>query len=313
VNPSHFPPDKCIIPPLLTQATTWRISELMRKSLKWLLFSSLVILIATTIANKPVDKKPEPDKDTPTIVQKPNGPAPKIKGINKKVDLDESEPQKQEAVEIDTTTNLEINQESTFLVTKVIDGDTISLSNGEVVRYIGIDTPETKHPSLPVQCFGAEASNKNKKLVEGKAVRLEKDVSETDKYGRLLRYVWIGDVFVNEYLVQQGFAQVSTYPPDVKYKDIFLQAQKEAREGNLGLWGTCGDFGTPVTPKPAKTSVQTPLPISGEWNCSGNTYNCTDFSTHTQAQSAFESCGGVGNDIHRLDADKDGLACENLP
>lgn len=127
-------------------------------------------------------------------------------------------------------------------VTRVIDGDTIEVDiDGAVykVRYIGIDTPETVHPSEPVECFGKEASEKNRQLVEGKLVGLEKDVSETDVYGRLLRYVWVGDIFVNDYLVRQGYAYASTYPPDVKYAEQFAEAQREARENNRGLWAMC--------------------------------------------------------------------------
>lgn len=127
-------------------------------------------------------------------------------------------------------------------VTRVIDGDTIEVNlEGAIykVRYIGIDTPETVHPSEPVECFGKEASDKNSELVEGKIVRLEKDVSETDKYGRLLRYVWVGDIFVNDYLVRQGYAYASTYPPDVKYADQFAQAQTEAIDDNRCLWAIC--------------------------------------------------------------------------
>jgi len=128
-------------------------------------------------------------------------------------------------------------------VTRVIDGDTIEVNLAGItykVRYIGIDTPETVHPSEPVECFGKEASDKNAELVEGKIVRLEKDVSETDKYGRLLRYVWVGDIFVNDYLVRQGYAYASTYPPDVKYVGQFAEAQREAEENNRGLWAICG-------------------------------------------------------------------------
>ena len=126
-----------------------------------------------------------------------------------------------------------------YLVTKIIDGDTIEVKiNGEKkrVRYIGIDTPETVHPSKPVECFGKEASNRNKELVKGKMIRLEKDVSETDKYGRLLRYVYIDDDFINLRLVAEGYANVVTYPPDVKYSEQFLKAEQEARKSDLGLW-----------------------------------------------------------------------------
>ncbi len=126
-------------------------------------------------------------------------------------------------------------------VARVIDGDTIKLESGETVRYIGIDTPETVDPRRPVGCFGKEASAKNKELVLGKEVRLVKDISETDKYQRLLRYVYAGDIFVNEYLVREGYARASSYPPDVKYQDLFRDAEREAREAKRGLWadGVC--------------------------------------------------------------------------
>lgn len=125
------------------------------------------------------------------------------------------------------------------LVTKVIDGDTVEIEGGQRVRYIGIDTPETVHPNIKTECFGAAASAKNKDLVEGKRVILKKDVSEVDKYGRLLRYVYLGDIFVNEYLVREGFASASSYPPDIKYQQQFSQAEQEARENNRGLWKDC--------------------------------------------------------------------------
>lgn len=131
-----------------------------------------------------------------------------------------------------------------ILVTKVIDGDTIEVEGGIRVRLIGIDTPETVDPRRPVQCFGKEASSELKKLLNGKEVFLEKDVSETDKYGRLLRYVYLPlednqMLFVNDYMVREGFALVLTYPPDVKYNEQFRQAEREAREEKRGLWGRC--------------------------------------------------------------------------
>jgi len=201
------------------------------------------------------------------------------------------------------------SEENTYLVTEVIDGDTIKIEGGQTIRYIGIDTPETVHPSKPVECFGKEASNKNKELVEGKRVKLEKDVSETDKYGRLLRYVWVGDIFVNDYLVRQGYAYAYTYPPDVKYSDQFVESQQEAKDNNRGLWTSCQSSQEPVSvPIPAQTPTTTEGII-----CSYNAYNCSDFSTHNEAQNVFEQCGGVNNDVHKLDSDKDGIACESLP
>lgn len=130
-------------------------------------------------------------------------------------------------------------KEKLFKVVRVVDGDTIELETGEKVRYIGINTPETVSPKVAPECFGKEASTKNKELVEGQFVRLVKDVSEKDRYGRLLRYVYVGDIFVNDYLVREGFASSSTYPPDVKYQKKFLEAEKDARENKRGLWGSC--------------------------------------------------------------------------
>lgn len=133
-------------------------------------------------------------------------------------------------------------------VIKVIDGDTIQLESGDKVRYIGIDTPETVDPRRGVGCFGREASDKNKELVLGKQVVLEKDISETDKYGRLLRYVYLENVsttsgtsllFVNDYLVKSGYAKASTYPPDVKHQKLFSDSEAYARENKLGLWLNC--------------------------------------------------------------------------
>ncbi len=124
-------------------------------------------------------------------------------------------------------------------VVRVIDGDTIEIEGKIKVRYIGINTPELHDPRRPVECFAQAAADENKKLVEGKTVSLEKDVSEVDKYKRLLRYVYVDNIFINDYLVRQGFAQVSTFPPDVKYVSQFLEAQKEAKENNRGLWKEC--------------------------------------------------------------------------
>lgn len=132
-------------------------------------------------------------------------------------------------------------------VLRVIDGDTIEIEGNIKLRYIGINTPELHDPKKPVECFGQVASDENKKLVEGKEIYIQRDVSETDKYKRLLRYVWVGDpstssgqvIFVNDYLVRQGFAQVSTFPPDVKYIPQFLAAQTEAQNNDRGLWKDC--------------------------------------------------------------------------
>jgi micrococcal nuclease len=141
------------------------------------------------------------------------------------------------------------------VVVSVVDGDTIDVRiNGVVerVRYIGMDTPETVDPRKPVQCFGKEASAKNTELALGKVVTLERDVSERDRYGRLLRYVYVNGVMINEALVREGYAHVYTYPPDVKYDTVFREAERAAREQGRGLWGpVCATY----VPAPASTPV----------------------------------------------------------
>lgn len=127
-------------------------------------------------------------------------------------------------------------------VRKVTDGDTIRVDfeNGPLnqpVRYIGMDSPETVKPETPVQPFGPEASAENARLVAGKRLCLEKDVSERDRYDRLLRYAWLPDgSMVNELLVQAGLATVDTFPPDVKYVERFIAAQEQARAAGRGMW-----------------------------------------------------------------------------
>lgn len=130
----------------------------------------------------------------------------------------------------------------TFLVSRVIDGDTIALENGQIVRYIGMDAPEihTSKKAKLIQCFGQQAAEINRELVEGKQVDLVKDISETDTYGRLLRYVYVDGVFVNDQLVRQGYAHAYPWPPDVAHRDELRQAQSAAKMGQKGLWAVCG-------------------------------------------------------------------------
>ncbi|TSC69959.1 MAG: WD40 domain-containing protein beta Propeller [Parcubacteria group bacterium Gr01-1014_70] len=199
------------------------------------------------------------------------------------------------------------SKEAQYKVTYVVDGDTIELSNEKRVRLIGIDSPESGEP------FYTEARNKLIFLVLNKDVRLEKDVNEADRYGRLVRYVYVGDAFINLEMVKQGYAKSYTYPPDVKYTDRFLAVEREARNAQLGLWAPPPPTpATTTTPTPAPTPAVTPQP-SPSVICSYNAYNCGDFTTHAEAQSVYEQCGGVNNDVHKLDQDKDGLACESLP
>ncbi len=138
-------------------------------------------------------------------------------------------------------------------VTKVIDGDTITVDingNTQNVRLIGVNTPETKHPKKGVEYYGKEASDFTKSQLTGKTVYLQKDVSETDKYGRLLRFVWLNKPssinptkdeieknMFNSILVKNGYANVATYPPNVSYQQNFIELERYAKEKNTGLWG----------------------------------------------------------------------------
>ena len=125
-----------------------------------------------------------------------------------------------------------ISPPDTALVIEVIDGDTIVIEGGYRVRYIGIDTPEIDDG----EPFGIEALEANRELVEGKIVRLERDVSQTDKYGRLLRYVYVDGILVNAELVRLGLAEAKAYPPDTKYQEDLEELEREAREAGWGMW-----------------------------------------------------------------------------
>lgn len=121
-------------------------------------------------------------------------------------------------------------------VVRVYDGDTIEINTGQKVRYIGVDSAEF-YPAP--QCFSKEAKKENESLVLEKEIKLVKDKSETDKYGRLLRYVYVGDVFVNDYMVRNGYAKVMTIPPDVERAGQFTEVEKVAKENRLGFWKNC--------------------------------------------------------------------------
>lgn len=183
-------------------------------------------------------------------------------------------------------------------VTFVVDGDTVEIQTEERVRLIGIDSPERGDP------YYTEARNKLSELVLNKQVRMEKDVSEKDRYGRLLRYLYVGNLFVNLEMVKQGYASAYTYPPDVKYSQQFLVAEQEARNKKVGLW-------VPAQPQPIQ-SGQGVLPTGFTVpSCAQTDCDCGDFSTHAYAQWFYETYDPSNR--HRLDGDKDGEACESLP
>ena len=128
---------------------------------------------------------------------------------------------------------------STEKVSRVVDGDTFEIEGGIKVRLIGVDTPEMKNKNKTIGCFAQEAKQKLEKLLNRREVVLEKDVSETYRYGRLLRYVYLGNEMINDTLVKEGYAKIATFPPDVKFVDRFLASERQAREAKAGLWQAC--------------------------------------------------------------------------
>jgi micrococcal nuclease len=193
-------------------------------------------------------------------------------------------------------------------VVRVVDGDTIVVSIeglSQTVRYIGVDTPETVHPTRPVECYGPEASIRNKALVEGQTVYLERDITEIDRFGRLLRYIWLENgTLVNLELVAGGYAEVNTFPPDDKYEGEYISAQRQAIVLGLGMWGAClevsaapdSDSGSTVGDcDPSYLGVCIP-PYPPDLDCS---------------EIAFRRFVVTGSDPHSFDGDGNGLGCES--
>jgi len=146
------------------------------------------------------------------------------------------------------------------IVSKIIDGDTIKLQNGERVRLLGINTPEKGQP------YYEEATNRLKELIEGKTVTLEKDVDDKDQYARLLRYIYIGDTFVNLEMVREGYANVYIISPNTKYSSELEKAEEEAKIAKKGIW------------QPSEGGLSKCIGILYfQWNAEGNDcYNLND-------------------------------------
>ena len=173
----------------------------------------------------------------------------------------------------------------------VYDGDTIEVSlNGRTydLRYIGVDTPERE------EYFYDEAFDLNMDLVRGETVILVRDVSDTDQYGRLLRYVYLEDgTFVNAEMISEGTARMVTFQPDVAQTDYLKRLEDEARRNGVGMWAD--------------------MEQAGPCDCDRNLYDCSDFDRQREAQTCFDYCMDTsGEDVHHLDGG-DGLVCESLP
>ena len=206
-------------------------------------------------------------------------------------------------------------------VVRIVDGDTIvvALAGKNVkVRYIGMDTPEVVDPNSPVEPLGPQAAAANKKLVAGKTVFLEKDVSDTDRYGRLLRYVWLQNgsswVLVNLELVRRGLAKAVSYPPDVKYDAILAGGESTAETSLVGLWAPPVAATPAPTPKPKATPRPTPKPTKKPSSCHPSYTPClpivADLDCPDVRAMGKAPVQVIGPDEYRLDGDGDGLGCE---
>ena len=223
----------------------------------------------------------------------------------------------------------------TVTVARVVDGDTIEISpaiDGVTdVRLIGVDTPETKEPGCAPQPYGPEASSYAESVLSGQQVELEFDVEKTDRYGRLLAYVYPrgGEMF-NEDLVEEGYAQAYPYPPNTRYADRFAAAQEQASSAGLGIWslgpdqlalltdrgnGIGGDGCSPLAPEPAPQYQAPPppapvpypeVPATPAAPPAGDDLDCKDFGSLAEVRESI-----AAGDPHGLDADGDGSGCES--
>ncbi len=192
-----------------------------------LLSICIAILITLTAWGSQTSKSPE---------RVPKKPLPPTQHSNADTALPEPTPS---IANTKDTPNIS-EQKDLYRVIRVIDGDTFIIEGGQSVRMIGMNTPELFPRDGSVKdCYAEEATAHTISLIFQKEVRLEKDISNTDKYGRLLRYVYVGDILVNHSLVAGGFARVRAYKPDVKHHTDLLKAMNIAAQEKRGLWGAC--------------------------------------------------------------------------
>lgn len=176
-----------------------------------------------------------------------------------------------------------------YTVTKVVDGDTIELSSGERVRLVCIDTPERGEDGY------SEATDYLRGLILNKDVELVKDISETDRYGRLLRYIYLEDgTFVNERVVYYGYGKAYPYNPDTSLCPEIREAEQYAKDNDLGIW---------------VETIEKETSSNSNVGCGSDTYNCGDFSTCSEVMEVFNACS---YDVNQLDGDDDGIPCESL-
>lgn len=200
------------------------------------------------------------------------------------------------------------------LVTKVLDGSLIEvlISNRIYrVQYIGVDAPALQ---VPMDWQGAQSMGFNQSMVEGKNVTLISDVADTDASGNYLRYVVVGNTFVNYELTRQGFAKAVSMAPDSACDNSFLAAQVEAQNAVKGIWQATPVPTFTITLTPTITNTPRPMTSTpvGPCACLERRLTCSSFSTQRRAQQCFEFCWNQGyGDIFGLDKNGNGVACDN--
>lgn len=213
-----------------------------------------------------------------------------------------------------TKTQTPQKHENLVRVAKVIDGDTIQVfmnSKTETIRLIGIDTPETVDPRKPVQCFGKQASDKAKEILSGESVSLENDPTQgdRDKYGRLLRFVFLEDeTDFGKFMIREGYAHEYTYAIPYKYQTEYKQAEKDARDSGRGLWSpfACSQSSENSSLDINTSSSQQPVIPNGKYSCDCSKL-CSQIKTCDEAYYQLNNCG-----CSKRDADSDGVPCESL-
>ncbi|MDP9479211.1 MAG: thermonuclease family protein [Actinomycetota bacterium] len=279
----------------------------------------------TEIPRKEAEAAPPPAPAAP----EPEPPAPTVAA---------SDPDDGEGVQYESGTSAA--HDATATVRRVVDGDTVEISPAidgiTGVRLIGVDTPETKEPGCAPQPYGPEASSYAESVLSGQQVELEFDAEKTDRYGRLLAYVYPegGEMF-NEDLLEGGYAQAYPYPPNTRYAERFAAAQEGARAAGLGIWslgpdqlalltdrgnGIGAEGCAPLSPQPEPEPVpqyQAPaaspalvpypdVPSVPSAPSAGGDLDCKDFGSLAEVQASI-----AAGDPHGLDADGDGSGCES--
>jgi micrococcal nuclease len=276
--------------------------------------------VATANAENEADQQPKAEEEKKEAEEK-KAKEEEEKRLAEEKDANEKAEAEKDQQELADTFGLE-----EVLVTRVVDGDTVELKDGRKVRFIGVNTPES---TTRTEEYGKEASNYTTEKLEGKTVWLQKDLSETDRYNRSLRLVWleipkddmneeeIRTKMFNADLVLNGYAEPSTYNPDVKYSEYFVKFAREARENGTGLWAY-GENGTTKGDLDSKEEKKTTTAATPKSSSSAT----TEEPAAAQEQEYYQNCtelrkvypDGVPSDhpayARKHDRDKDDWACE---